>query len=154
MPDRPSDPESGLPRRIVPIAHDHERPFWTSGERAELTVQRCRACGRLNHPPTMRCRHDHSAELEWTVVSGRGHVEGWTVNEHHWLPGFPAPYVVALVALEEDPATRLLTNLVGIDPSEIRHGLDVQVTFVRATAPEGSSGADAWIPVFEPAAVR
>jgi uncharacterized OB-fold protein len=103
----------------------------------------------------MRCRHDHSAELEWTVLSGRGHVEGWTVNEHQWLPGFPAPYVVALVALAEDPRARLLTNLVGTDPSAIRHGMEVRATFVRPEPPDdGLDEVEVWIPLFEPVPER
>jgi uncharacterized OB-fold protein len=151
MPERPMGPTRDLPRRPVPVAHEHERPFWTGGARGELTVQRCRECGGLNHPPTMRCRHDHSADLEWTVLSGRGQVEGWAVTQHQWLPDFPAPYVVALVALDEDPRARLLSNIVHVDPGEIRHGMAVQVTFVRTAVPDGEDDDEVWLPLFEPA---
>jgi len=152
MSEPPTTATGDSPRRPLPIVADHERPFWEGGARGELVVQRCRECGGLNHPPTMRCRHDGSAELEWTVLSGRGHVEGWTVNQHQWLPGVPAPYVVALVALAEDPSTRLLTNLVGIDPAEIRDGMEVQVTFVRPEPPDDGLDDDVWLPLFAPAA--
>jgi uncharacterized OB-fold protein len=141
---------SGAPRRPFPEAREHERPYWAGGARGELVVQRCGECGRLNHPPTLRCRHDHSAELEWTVVSGRGRVEGWSVNEQQWLPGFPAPYVVALVALVEDPSARILTELVGVNPSAIQPDMEVQATFTRVSAPDG--GDEVWLPLFEPVA--
>lgn len=156
MPDTPSGPTGDPPRRPVPIAHEHERPFWSGGARDELVVQRCGECGRYNHPPSLRCRYDRSAALEWTVVSGRGRVEGWSVNMHQWLPDFPAPYVVALVALAEDPGARLLTNLVGVDPDDIRPGMDVQVTFVRSDPTDGDGDDDdaAWIPLFEPVTER
>lgn len=151
MPPPPSASARELPRRPGPVVHEHERPFWAGGARGELTVQRCRECGGLNHPPTMRCRHDHSADLEWTVLSGRGRVEGWTVNRHQWFPGFPPPYVVAVVTLVEDPRVRLLTNLVGLDPSDIRHGMEVRATFVRPEPVDGDDpDDDVWIPLFEP----
>jgi uncharacterized OB-fold protein len=149
-PSRSSGDGTG-PRRPVPLVHEHERPFWSSGARGELVVQRCADCGRYNHPPTLRCRHDRSAALEWTVVSGRGRVEGWSVNEHQWFPDFPPPYVVALVALDEDPQVRILTNLVAIDPSEIRHGMDVRVRFVELD-PGGDTDDPTWAPVFGPVA--
>jgi uncharacterized OB-fold protein len=139
---------SDAPRRPFPVAHEHELPYWTAGARGELVVQRCGECQHLNHPPTLRCRHDHSADLEWTVVSGRARVEGWSVNEQQWFPGFPAPYVVALVALDEDPSARLLTNLVNVKPSAIRAGMEVQARFERVVEPDGDG--EVWLPLFEP----
>jgi uncharacterized OB-fold protein len=52
------------------------------------------------------------------------------------------PYVVALVDLDEGP--RLMTNLVGCDPDDVRIGMPVRVTFE-------SVSDDASIPLFEPA---
>jgi uncharacterized OB-fold protein len=148
MADVPPTSTSAVPQRPFPEVHEHERPFWTAGARGELLVQRCGACQRLNHPPALRCRYDHSATLEWTVVSGHGRVEGWSVNEQQWLPGFPAPYVVALVALVEDPGARLLTNLVDVDPSEIHPDMEVQARFERLPSPEGDD--EVWLALFEP----
>jgi uncharacterized OB-fold protein len=144
-----SQPSPGeKPRRPFPEAREHERPYWAGGARGELMVQRCHECGRLNHPPTLRCRHDRCAELEWTVVSGRARVEGWSVNEQQWLPGFPAPYVVALVALAEDPSARILTELVGVEAEAIHAGMEVQARFERVVEPDGDG--EVWLPLFEP----
>jgi uncharacterized OB-fold protein len=140
---------SESPRRPFPEVPEHERPFWTAGARGELVVQQCGECQRLNHPPAFRCRYDRSDALEWTVVSGRARVEGWSVNEHQWLPGFPAPYVIALVALDEDPGARLLTNLVGVEVAEIRAGMEVQARFERVAEPDGDD--EVWLALFEPA---
>ena len=35
-----------------------------------------------------------------TPVSGRGVVAGFTVTHQRWLPDFPPPYVIAVVALD------------------------------------------------------
>jgi hypothetical protein len=60
----------------------------------------------------------------------------------------PAPYVVALVELEEGP--RLISNIVGCAPEEVAVDLPVAVRFEEAGefalprfAPVGSGGGDA-----------
>jgi acetyl-CoA acetyltransferase len=68
---------------------------------------------------------------------------GFTVNEHRWLPGFDPPYVIANVALEEDPSVRLTTNIVGCDPSDVHIGMRVAVRM--------DQHEDVWLPLFEPA---
>jgi uncharacterized OB-fold protein len=62
--------------------------------------------------------------------------------------------VVAVVTLAEDPRVRLLTNLVGIDPSEIRHGMEVRATFVRPEPADDGPDEEVWIPLFEPVPSR
>lgn len=75
-------------------------------------------------------------------VSGRGVVVAATVNHQQWLPDLTPPYVVAIVALDEEPSVRLTTNVVGCEPDSVKAGSRVRVLFER--------GADAvWIPVFE-----
>jgi uncharacterized OB-fold protein len=51
------------------------------------------------------------------------------------------PYVVALVDLDEGP--RLMTNLVGVEPEDVRIGMPVRVTFEEVSD-------DASVPLFEP----
>ena len=61
------------------------------------------------------------------MVSGRGTVVAFTVNRHQWLPGFEPPYVIANVALEEDPSVRLTTNIIGGEPDDVHIGQRVTV---------------------------
>nr|MDT0664539.1 OB-fold domain-containing protein [Micromonospora sp. DSM 115978] len=77
-----------------------------------------------------------------TPVSGRAVVAGFTVNHQQWLARFPLPYVVAVVALEEDASARLTTNIVNCEPAEVAIGMRVRVTFVQQD--------QYWIPLFEP----
>ncbi|HYA67824.1 MAG TPA: OB-fold domain-containing protein, partial [Acidimicrobiales bacterium] len=116
--------------------------FWQSGQDDRLRVQGCRDCGTLVHPPVPVCPQCRSRACEPREVSGEATVIGYTVNEHPWLPDFPPPYVVANVALAEDPSVRLTTNVVGCDPSEVHIGQQVQVRFEQHV--------DVWIPLFEP----
>jgi len=116
--------------------------FWSSGADGTLRVQGCTECGTLVHPPVPICPTCRSRAWEPTPVSGRGTVVGFTVNVHQWLPGLPPPYVIANVALEEDADVRLTTNIVGCDPSEVRIGQEVAVSFEHQ--------GDVWLPLFAP----
>lgn len=135
--------------RPSPELRDITRPFWTGGKEGELTMQRCGSCARLVHPPALVCPHDRSPDLAWESLAGTGRVESWTLNRHTWFPGFAAPYLIALVALDEDPRTRVLTNLIDVDPADVSVGMPVEVVFERVRAPDGA-GEDVWVPLFRP----
>jgi acetyl-CoA acetyltransferase/uncharacterized OB-fold protein len=115
--------------------------FWTSGADGHLRIQGCSECHALVHPPVPVCPRCRSRSWEPTVVSGRGTIIGYTVNRHQWLPGFEPPYVIANIALDDDPTVRLTTNIVGTDPDKVRVGQEVTVRFEQQD--------DVWIPLFE-----
>jgi acetyl-CoA acetyltransferase/uncharacterized OB-fold protein len=116
--------------------------FWKSGEDGTLRVQGCEDCTALVHPPVAVCPQCRSLERRVVEVSGRATVIGLTVNAHPWLPDMPPPYVIAVVALEEDPSVRLTTNIVGVEPSDVRIGQAVEVRFEQHD--------DVWLPMFTP----
>ncbi|MBW8482686.1 thiolase C-terminal domain-containing protein [Actinomadura parmotrematis] len=116
--------------------------FWTAGEDGRLRFQECAACAALIHPPQPVCRHCRGGRLGVREVSGRGTLVSFTLNERFALPGLPAPYVVARVAIDEDPRVRLTTNVVGCDPGDLELGMPVEVVFERHE--------DVWLPLFRP----
>ena len=75
-------------------------------------------------------------------VSGLATVIGYTVNHQQWLPDFAPPYVIANVALADDPTIHLTTNIVDVEPDDVRIGMEVRVRFEHVD--------DVWIPLFEP----
>jgi uncharacterized OB-fold protein len=82
----------------------------------------------LRHPPRPGC--DRCGSLEWSPIeaSGRGTVFSFVVNHYPQVPAFDYPLAVGLIELEE--GTRLVANVIGIDPSEVRIGMPVVVEFV------------------------
>ena len=112
--------------------------FWTSGADGHLRIQRCDACASLVHPPVPICPICRSRTWQPTVVSGRATVVGYTVNQHRWHPDFDPPYVIAVVALAEDPTVRLTTTIVGCDPGDVHIGQEVVVRFEQCE--------DVWLP--------
>jgi uncharacterized OB-fold protein len=72
-------------------------------------------------------------------------VHTFTVNHHTWIPGFPPPYVVAIVEIEEQASLRFMTNIVNCEVHDVRIGMPVRVTFE-----ERDDGI--FLPLFEPGA--
>jgi uncharacterized OB-fold protein len=65
-------------------------------------------------------------------MSGDATLFTWTVVRRAFLPAFAdrVPFVTALVALAEDPAVRLCTYLVDVDPdATLEADTPVRVTF-------------------------
>src|ERR1700722_595613 len=135
-------PEETAPVRPLPQPTLASADFWTAGSDGILRVLRCADCGAYTHPPLPRCRSCRGDRVTLSPVSGRGVVAGFTVNHQQWLAGFPPPYVIAVVALEEDDGVRLTTNIVGCPAGDVRIGMAVRVLFERA--------GDGYVPLFEP----
>jgi acetyl-CoA acetyltransferase/uncharacterized OB-fold protein len=120
--------------------------FWTSGADGTLRIQHCESCSAYIHPPQPVCRYCHSHALAPAAVSGYATLIGFTVSHRFTHPGLPSPYVVAHVALEDDPRVKLVTNAVDCAPEDLYLGMRMEVTFEQAD--------DVWLPLFKPAQVK
>ena len=112
------------PRRLrPPLGHDNQ--WWWDGIAAgELRIQRCKDCGTLRHPPRPMCGKCQSIAWDWAVSKGAGSVYSYVVLHHPPVPGYEYPLPVVLVDLDE--GTRLVANIAGCTPGEIRIGMRVQ----------------------------
>jgi hypothetical protein len=117
----------------IPAITPEMRPFFTAAKRRELRVQRCTACGALRFPARALCSDCLSTEADWVVVSGRGTVFSFNVMHQVYHPGFAAevPYAVVIVQLAE--GVKMLSNLVGVAPHDVRIGMPVRVVFEDLT---------------------
>lgn len=131
------------PGRPLPLITQDNEFFWTSGADGKLRLQECKACESLIHPPAPVCRYCRSLDVGVREVSGRAKLAGFTINERFGLPGLAAPYVIAQVAIAEDPRVRLTTNIVDCDFDRLELGQQVQVVFEQVE--------DVWFPLFRPA---
>ncbi len=105
-------------------------PFFAGAARGELVITHCAACERYVWYPAGQCPRCGGA-VEWMPVSGRASLFSWALVRRAFLPAFAdrVPFVTALVALDEDPAVRLATYLVDVDPGTLRADEPVEVTF-------------------------
>lgn len=133
---------SAAPGRPLPELTQENEFFWTSGADGKLRLQECKACESLIHPPAPVCRYCRSLDMGIRAVSGKATLAGFTINERFSLPGLPAPYVIAQVAIAEDPRVRLTTNIVDAEPDALTLGQQVEVVFEHVE--------DVWFPLFRP----
>lgn len=103
-------------------------PYWEGCAAGELRLQRCTACDAHYFPPRPFCPTCLSDDVVWEAVSGRGTLHTYVIN-HRAAPGFEAPYAIAVVQLDEGP--RMMSNIVGVDPTPEALVLDMalQVSF-------------------------
>jgi uncharacterized OB-fold protein len=114
-------------KRPLPGISDDTRFFWDGARAGQLLIQRCKSCGTLRHPPGPVCPECHSFEWDTLQSSGRGTVYSFVVMHYPEVPPFDHPNPIALIELEE--GTRLISQLVGVAPGDVRIGQAVQVEF-------------------------
>jgi 3-oxo-4,17-pregnadiene-20-carboxyl-CoA hydratase alpha subunit len=116
------------PKRPRPAITQDNAFFFEGAREGKLLIQRCASCGRLRHPPRPMCSACRSLDWDTVEAAGRGVVYSFVVNHHPQVAAFDYPLVVALVELEE--GTRLVSNIVGVDPHEVHVGMPVEVELV------------------------
>ncbi|MBY4039230.1 OB-fold domain-containing protein [Rhodococcus fascians] len=133
---------SSAPSRPLPLVTPETEFYWTSGRDGQLRLQECLSCTALIHPPKPICPYCRSADTGIRTVSGRATLFGFTVNERFALPGLEPPYVVAQVAIDEDPRVRLTTTAVECESEDLVLGMPMEVVFHHID--------DVWLPLFRP----
>ena len=125
-----SVPDARRHHRPRPVATELTQPFWEGTRAGRLLLQRCRDCGHWRWTPQLACPACWSDAYDWAEASGRGSLYSYTVIHRSLDPArFVAPYILAVVALEEGP--HMLTNLVESAPEDVRIDMPVEVRFER-----------------------
>lgn len=132
-------------RRGQPYLDEPEaKPFWAALREHRLTAQRCSSCEKIfGFPPQALCPHCLASAHEWVELSGKGTVYSHIAYHRAWIPSYQdrIPYNVSLVDLQE--GGRLVTNVIGCAPEEVRIGMAVEVVF--------EDSPDYTLPKFRPA---
>jgi uncharacterized protein len=139
--DRPAvrGPAAPPPRQAMrPVVSPDTEFFWAGTAAGELRIQRCDGCGALRHPPGPMCPScgamtagppGAAGTPGYVVAAGTGEVYSYVVHHHPPVPGKKLPIVIALVQLPE--GVRIVGELLGADPDQVRIGLPVRAEFVR-----------------------
>ena len=118
--------------KMLPGISNLNRPYWEGLRRHVLTLPECDDCGLIWYAPSPWCPKCHSRNFKWIELTGKGIVNAWSELQgtHATLLGAPTdglPDNAVEITLEEGP--RLISNLVGVEPGEIRTGIPVTVVF-------------------------
>jgi len=118
--------------------------FWEACQRQELEIPQCQSCNHLFLPGGPVCPNCWSQELDSCLASGRGKVANYVVYHRSYHRAIHAPYVVAIIELEE--GVRMVSNVILCPPESISIGMPVQVVFEKAANAE----SDFLLPKFKP----
>jgi uncharacterized OB-fold protein len=114
------------------------RPWFTAGA---LALQRCAACGAVQHPPEEICRTCGSATFTTRVVAPAGTVYSYTVARHAVNAALETavPYIVVLVSLDEVPEVRVVGNLLDTAPEDTMIGMAVEAVWQDRVTEDGET---------------
>ncbi|HEY7065437.1 MAG TPA: Zn-ribbon domain-containing OB-fold protein [Chloroflexota bacterium] len=123
-------------KKPLPTPSAVSRPFWEAAKEHRLLYQRCRVCGTRVFYPRDICPGPECfgvATLEWVESTGKGWVYAHTVSYQPANPAFAddVPYVLAVVELDE--GVRMNTNIVNVDPNDVKIGMRVEVAWDDVT---------------------
>jgi len=113
----------------VPVPDRDSAFYWSGLSEGRLLVLECNACSYLIHPPVAGCPRCAGSELRQRVLEGTGTVYSFTVVNREFAPGVKPPYIVAIVAMDEQSDLRMVTNLVDVEVGQVRIGQRVRVVF-------------------------
>jgi len=116
--------------------------FWREiPSRYNLIGTRCGNCGTVDFPPRSICPKCHRksvGKMQRQKLCGKGVVISYTVV--HDAPSqfdLLKPYVLAVIEMEEK--VRLTSQLIDVEPANVKVGLPVEATF-RRLGQEGEAG--------------
>jgi uncharacterized OB-fold protein len=121
--------EFGPPLKPMPAPTAVSAPYWSAIDSGQLRLQQCQSCSGWTFPPSTRCRHCATRDLQWRPTAGTGELLTWSVVHQAPFPSFQGevPYIVAVVRLDEGP--QLMGNLLGVGAEDLAIGRRVRVVF-------------------------
>ncbi len=107
------------------------QPFWDALAEGRVLIQYSPSAGEYVFYPRTLAPRTLADDLEWREISGRGTVYTFTVADRPTAPPWvdAVPQLLAVVEWDEGP--RVSTELVGVEPADIRIGMRVEPVFDR-----------------------
>ncbi len=131
------------PGRAKPVPTPETQNFWDGCKAGELRLQKDNQTGQVYFPPRPFCPGTGSTDVSWFKASGKGKLYSYVIS-HRAIPGFKAPYAIAIVELDEGP--RMMTNIVECEQTPEALVLDMPVEVVFEKMDD-----DITLPLFRPA---
>jgi uncharacterized protein len=130
--------------RAKPKPTPETRHFWDGAKNGKLLLQRCGDTGRAFFPPRPFSPYTGSRNVSVFEASGRAKLYSYVIHNRA-VPGFTAPYAIAVVELEEGP--RMMTNIVDCEQTPEALVLDMALQVAFEPMDE-----EITLPLFRPAA--
>jgi uncharacterized OB-fold protein len=115
--------------RPVPEPTPVSRPFWDGLAQRRILVQYSPSLQRYVFYPRLLAPGTLADDLEWREIDGAGTLYTFTVARRPTGPPWVDAVPQLLAVVQWDAGPRMSTELVDIDPSDIRIGMRVQPVF-------------------------
>ena len=117
--------------------------FWNAAKEHKLTSCQCADCGHFRMPPRPFCPECQSKNINWPELPGTATVYSFAVCHKSPFTGEDFIYIPVVLDIDGAPGTRLVSNLIGIEPEQVEIGMKVTVDWHTIN--------DGWeYPVFKP----
>jgi uncharacterized protein len=116
--------------RPMPVPTPVTAPFWDALAEHRIRIQYSPSLGEYVFYPRVLAPRTLADDLEWREISGLGCLYTFTVAERPVSPHFidDVPQMLAVVEWDEGP--RVTTEMVNVQPGELRIGMRVRPVFV------------------------
>ena len=113
----------------LPFATHTTKPFWDALRQHKVRIQYSPSSDRWVFYPRVLAPGTLADDLEWREISGRGELYTYTVARRPTAPPWEdsLPQLLAVVEFDEGP--RFTSELVNVDPDDIRVGMRVNPVF-------------------------
>lgn len=123
--DNSADDDTPKAATRIPSPRGHDNAWWWDAleKDKKLMIQRCKNCGTLRHPPRSMCGECQSTEFDAIESKMEGEIFSFTQLHYPKFPGYQYPLICAVISLDE--GTRIISNIVGCEPEDIKIGARV-----------------------------
>ena len=115
--------------RPVPEPTAVSGPFWEGLRAHRILVQYSRSLGRYVFYPRTLAPGTLADDLEWREIDGAGTLYTFTVARRPTGPPWAGAVPQLLAVVRWDAGPKISTELVGVDPGDIRIGMRVGPVF-------------------------
>ncbi|MGJ3507979.1 Zn-ribbon domain-containing OB-fold protein [Enemella sp. A6] len=124
---------SETPAKPLPEPTPVSQPFWDGLAEHKIRIQYSPSSEQWVFYPRTLAPGTLADDLEWREISGAGTLYTFTVAERPVAPPWAESVPQLLAVVEWDEGPRFSTELVDVDPADIRIGMRVEPVF----CPEG-----------------
>jgi uncharacterized protein len=115
--------------RPLPEATPVSKPFWHALTEHRILVQYSPSLGRYVFYPRTLAPGTLADDLEWREIDGAGSVYTFTVAQRPTGPPWADAVPQILAVVQWDAGPRFSTELVGVNPADVRIGMRVSPVF-------------------------
>jgi uncharacterized OB-fold protein len=122
-----------LPNRDSDWSRDWNlyKSFWEGTRQGKLMVQECTSTNKKIWPPRFLSPFAPGSDVRWVEVGTKGVVYTFNIVHRAFYPYFKENVPYALVVVDVGEGVRFLGNTVGMDPREVKVGMEMEAVFEK-----------------------